>query len=622
MASASMTASTLRIERLHTCYLVPAECQTPEEVRVACEGAIAATLPDALATALEQWLPADDPSVWLVRRLAVDFSINAEVNLPGLPQICARETTAALMDTLQSGGPDVLHFPDYAAYLAHFLLDLVEGSAWGKWYYQRFDGLRMLPVSAAVRTAVCDRPDAGWKALSSLTEAGCAAVVRALSAGDADRILAAVAPSSETDPTACFQLICDAWQAVLTIPAYEEESRRLLLFLSVARKDPGLGGETLRAAATAVSRLAKCLHQGSSSLNDKLIKALQDGDLRALYESAGFDQATVLAPLLRCSPECRGPLLHRVAGDPVAHRETHRETRFTAFGGAFLLFPVLDRFPFEAATAGWPDLGNVSATTVVRFLTLAGCFGTTRALGCFRDPLLRDLMQFSPQIDAALVADWLAGLSSDHLATFTREIAGWLLETGAAEGEIFEFVSVSAEDDPPVMVILDSARGLWLAAGAAGDPAGGFSQALSHLPSPQKLQCHESLLRIARETFPEAQLHPESRALPELSKDLIYLALPRELCAHRQFDLALRVAAQNVLRLFASRLPGFARSTLNYLHSNFLDCSAAVEETTDQRVVCLGHPPLHLVLAMAGLTRCRYKLSWLNGPACAIFPEG
>jgi len=617
MASASIPASTLRIERLYNCYLVPAECQTPEEVRSVCESAIAATLPDALAAGLERSFPASDPSVWLVRRLAVDFFVNTEINLPGLSEIWAKETTAALIDTLKSRGPEVLHFPDYAAYLAHFLLDLVEGFAWGKWYYQRFDGLRMLPVSTAVRTTVCDRPDAGLKALSSLTEAGCSTVVKSLSPADADRILAAVVPSSEADPTACFQAICDSWQAVLSIPAYEQESRRLLLFLSVARKDPGLAGETLRATATAVSRLSKSLHEGTASLNNRLINALQQGDPRALYESAGFDRATVLAPLLRCSPECRGPLLQRVAGEPVTHPKTHRETRFTAFGGAFLLFPGLDRFPLHAATDGWPDLGNINAATVVRFLILAGCFGTTRALGCFRDPLLRDLMQFNPQIDAALVSDWLAGLSFDNLVTFVREIAAWHLETGAVAGETFQLVS-APEKDGQVVVVLDSARGLWLAAGDAG----GFSQAMSHLPGPGTLECHESLRQTAMKSFPEAQLDPAPGPLPELSEDLAYLALPPELCTHRRFDLALRVAAQNVLRLFANKLTGFARSSLNYLHSNFLDCSAAVEETADQRVVCLGHPPLHLVLAMAGLNRRRYELSWLSGPACSIFPEG
>jgi len=622
MASASIPASTLRIERLHNCYLVPAEHQSPEEVRSVLQGAIAATLPNALATALERAFPVNDPSVWLVRRLAVDFSINTEINLVDLAEIWARETAAALIQALRSGGAEVLHFPNYHTYLAHFLLDLAEGSAWSRWYYQRFDGLRMLPASAAVRTAVCDRPDAGLKALLSLSEVGCSTVVRNLSATDADRILAvvassAVAPSSESDPTACFQAICDAWQNVLFIPAHEEESRRLLLFLNVARKDPGLGGEALRAAATAVARLAKRLYEGPSPQNEELINALQQGDLRALYESAGFDQAAVLAPLLRCSPECLGPLLQRVTGEAVAHPETHRETRFTAFGGAFLLFPLLDRLPLQAATYGWPDLGNVSATTVVRFLILTTCFGTERALGCFRDPLIRDFMQFNPQIDAALVADWLAGLSSDHLETFVREIAGWHLETGAAGGEIFQLAAVS-ENDGQIVVVLDSTRGLWLAAGDAGSLTSGFS----HLPSPRTLQCPDSLWQMAVKSFPEAQLDPASGPMPELSQDLAYLGLARELCSHRQTDLALRAAAQNVLRLFASKLSGFARSSLNYLHSNFLDCSAAVEENAEQRVVCLGRPPLHLVLAMAGLNRCSYKLSWLDGPECAIFPEG
>jgi hypothetical protein len=108
---------------------------------------------------------------------------------------------------------------------------------------------------------------------------------------------------------------------------------------------------------------------------------------------------------------------------------------------------------------------------------------------------------------------------------------------------------------------------------------------------------------------------------PPSARDLDYLVLPPEF-GHRSADLALSVAAQGVLRLFACKLPGFARSSFNHLYSNFLSCCAAVEEKADQRVVFLARPPLHLVLAMSGLNRCSYHLSWLDGRPCAIFPEG
>lgn len=624
MASALIKPSTLSIERLHNHYLVPAEHEAPEQVRSLCETAIAATLPRALATALARSFPENDPSLWFIRRLAVDFAVNTDVDPAGLSAIWAGEIAAGVMAALKSSDAEVLHFPDQITYLAHFLMDMVEGSAWGKWYYRQFDGLRMLPVSVAVRTAICQSPEIGLKALSLLSECSCTAVVKSLSAADADRILSAVSSISggASDETTCFAAINDNWQTVLTVSASEEERRRVLLFLSILRKHPALAGEVLRTAVTALCRLSRLVHEVSASESHKLIAALQRRDIRALYDVAGFDQAAILMPLLRCSEDCLEPLLQRVSGGPVVNPETRRETRFTAFGGAFLLLPLLDQFPLQAATNGWPDLGNISPVTVMRFLILACCFGGERALGCFRDPLLRDLMQIDPQISAEMVAVWLAGISPDNLQTFSREISAWHLETGAAEGNTLQLVPVDC-GGVPVLVVVDESRGLWLFAADAESGAENLREVFSAPWNPQNVQCCDSLSNLARKNFPDAELDfANENQLPDSAPDLDYLTLPDEFGCHVQAGLMLSAAAQNLLRFFSTKLSGFARSSLDYLYCNFLDCSAALQEMADQRVVCLGRPPLNLVLAMAGLNRCSYQLSWLGGRACAIFPEG
>src|SRR5215475_8688986 len=153
MATASVQPSTLHIGRLFNRYLVPAEHQAPEEVRHFCESALA-TLSESLAAALRPALPAHDSSLWFIHRLELDFAINTELHTPSLPDIWAKEIAAALADALRRGGVEILRFPDRAAYMANFFLDLAEGSAWSKWYYASFEGLRMLPVSAALRTAI------------------------------------------------------------------------------------------------------------------------------------------------------------------------------------------------------------------------------------------------------------------------------------------------------------------------------------------------------------------------------------------------------------------------------------------------------------------------------------
>jgi hypothetical protein len=54
---------------------------------------------------------------------------------------------------------------------------------------------------------------------------------------------------------------------------------------------------------------------------------------------------------------------------------------------------------------------------------------------------------------------------------------------------------------------------------------------------------------------------------------------------------------------FARRLPGFAKSSVDYLWRNFLDIDAVVEPEEDRVVVRCGRAPLHLVLALTGMTR-------------------
>src|ERR1041385_5265239 len=131
MATASVQPSTLHIGRLFNRYLVPAEHQAPEEVRHLCETSLATMLSDSLAAVLRQSLPAHDPSLWFIRRLELDFAINTEFHTSNLPDIWAKEIAAGLADALKrSGGAEVLRFPDRAAYMANFFLDLAEGSAW------------------------------------------------------------------------------------------------------------------------------------------------------------------------------------------------------------------------------------------------------------------------------------------------------------------------------------------------------------------------------------------------------------------------------------------------------------------------------------------------------------
>ena len=620
MTSAGLQESSIHIGRLYNNYRVPLEHAAPEDARRMCENAIAATLSVRLAAALTSSLPASDPSLWFIRRLEVDFAVNTGMSPPALAHVWAKEIASGLAGALQIEDDEAVHFPDRAAYLAHFLLDLAEGSAWDKWYYGLFDGLRMLSISAALRTAICDSAGTGLRALCSLDEAGCNTVLQKINASDASRILDALGNGGiESDETDCFTEIGERWQAIARIAAREEERRALLLFLAVARGRADLAGARLSGAARAVARLARLLEESSAD-DRRLLEALRKRELDKVYRLAGLEHAPVLGPLLHCSSGCLDSLLQRISGGTITDPVTRLETRFTAFGGAFMLLSILDQFPLHEATSGWPDLGSVSAVAVTRFLILAKCFGRIRASGCLQDSLIRDLMRIPPQLTQAMVQSWLTGISGENTRSFLAAISQWHLETGAIEGEEFMVLPV-AQKGAPAVVVTESERGLWLSAHRRPKGAGDQCESFFEVPAPSKVRCHESLMTAVRESFPHAHVEAlPATAAPAVSRDLAYLTLPREY-GRPEADLALIVAAQGVLRLFSSKLPGFARSSLDYLSSNFLDCSGAVQEKAEQRVVFLSRPALHMVLSMAGLNRCTYRLSWLDERPWAIFPE-
>lgn len=71
--------------------------------------------------------------------------------------------------------------------------------------------------------------------------------------------------------------------------------------------------------------------------------------------------------------------------------------------------------------------------------------------------------------------------------------------------------------------------------------------------------------------------------------------------------------ADDVLRDFAARLPGFTTSSPAHLRRNFLDVPATVRRRDDGWSATVAGPPLQVVLRMAGMTDVRYTLPWPPG---------
>ena len=124
--------SGVRIDRLNVTCLVPRDHPSPMAVRSRMDAVIQRQLPSACSRAFAGLCREDDESVYFVRRLDLDFAVDAGWEPEKVAAVWATEWARTLLPLL--GSSEALRFTDPAAYLAQFLNDLADGAAWSKWY--------------------------------------------------------------------------------------------------------------------------------------------------------------------------------------------------------------------------------------------------------------------------------------------------------------------------------------------------------------------------------------------------------------------------------------------------------------------------------------------------------
>jgi hypothetical protein len=655
MNAQNTEAHVLRIRRIHNEYLVSVDHPSPQRIQARLDEVATRTLEQTLVSALSPWFANTDSSLWFIQRLDVELDINAACEQEQLSRAWAAQIAQSMAITIQGGsdGENVLWFPNRATYLARFLADVTDGRAWSKWYFESFEGLKLLPVSATLRTVVCEQPAIGEGALRQLSETELKRVLRTLNTADARHILERLAAwDSGADEFSSFE----ATWAVLGASRWElfdfggEWQNALQLYLA-ASLGAG-GGIMLKTAVLALLRFANRLINGSSIQRETLVEAMVRGDRAAIYTLEGAANAEWLMPLLRCPSdwlkEVGIAMLLRVTGSPPGKTEELQALRFTPFGGLFLLFPILDEWPLDKATHGWPDVAEIPATAILRLLLLAKCCGQSRAQRVLHDNLIRDLLGIPADFSMEMLGRWQKEISGRHCQTFLSVLTDWLSQKRAIyQDKLILCVTTS------VAVLLDSARGIWLAV-EEFQPSSPTSlpdalrtriaratldeKSIESSEAPL-LFCDPEIFLPASSAFPAAQTYrwydeeaqriaEEDSGLAEilarldkLPGDLIHLSLPESWGLSPELDHTLSVAAQSLMRNFAWRLPGFAHSNLPYLYGNFLDFSASLEDEPGRRVIRVGRPPLHLILNMTSIVRGTYHLNWLDERPFVLFPE-
>jgi hypothetical protein len=448
------------------------------DVRDRTDRALRGHLTRELRGKLGGWLDRDDESVWIIRHL--DLTMLTEPNTPpdALAGYLADSLSRALSNVLREDGDNVnaVRFRSRAAYVAQFVVDLARGDPWGRWYYAPFEGLKLLPRSAAIRTTLIEDPHQGIAALDSMDDRQLTVVAESLSIEDEAVVIKQFAPLSARDE-ATHDAFITAWPGCLrAMHAGIERGTRLFAFVRVPERERG---ESVAQA----------------------IRVLLDGMQEAWRQSVsnGRKQAERIVEALAIPGVVRDGMLAQLNAGGVVARPSSEAPQFTRYGGLCLLMRDLDARPWAAWTAGWPSPPSDSSAQILRWLTTCMCGGRMRARAIFDDRPCRNLFGISRELDAFNVRRWV------------------------------------------------------------------------------------------REVGPHRRV-----ALAKTVGDI---------GAHSFWNRIVDKIADDVLRDFGRRLPGFAESTPEYLWRNFLDVGAAFECDALQTIVHCDQPPLHFVLSLTGMTR-------------------
>src|SRR6266508_1391538 len=153
-------STTVAIDRLRCRYRVRAGHLAPWEVRARLDRVAQEQVPAQCRALLAGALPEDENGVLIIRRL--DLRLILRAGLPDDARIGAlwsRALTMAIARVVAADGGDRLaRFESWGAYMAHFVADAAQGTAWERWYYRPFGPLRALSTSAAIRDALRIRP--------------------------------------------------------------------------------------------------------------------------------------------------------------------------------------------------------------------------------------------------------------------------------------------------------------------------------------------------------------------------------------------------------------------------------------------------------------------------------
>jgi len=580
------------IGRLHLALAATAAPSRGESLLARLRDVAARRVPDAIAAGLDQ---ITGHGLVFIDRLSFDCVLNAAWDDDQLGKCLARDFIHALK--AQADGRLARRFADRAEFVAGFLIALAEGSADRQWWFDEFDGLRLLPLSAALRTVVVNEGEVGWEALVRLTSDAAQRVLRALTPGDAERLLDGLT-TGRADASVGLDLLRAAVASPLAQSFAAPVQRALGALVALERTAPGTAGRAARLALSRLEALYRAARAGA--LSRTLAAGLPPASMLMQCCTAAGIEPVAPTPW----PDSEVAVLIdelRSLSPPAAIAETSMADavpELSPWGGAWLLLAQLARL-------GWwerwrasllAELGNDAAradslaATLVLAVVARALAGEQHAAVGDDLTLRRALGLPSPATRTALGV--ARGSKAAALVRAQVRVRG----TSVAPAPVPDFGT-----SPPIyastalgagrqrrIALIEVFRGTVVGLYRPPSAPRGIAAAL---PA-------DALLISAPDAQDPTAAQAEIRSLLSWWRAHDPLLSPRT-----HLERELHLSALNLLRELSSRLPGCGDASAAYLRRECLTMPAGVSIGPTRIEVGVGRPPLDVLLTLAGVKR-------------------
>lgn len=514
-----------------------------------------------LANALSALSIGNGEGIWLIRDLQVHTSAMAHWLPAEIAGCLANQIVNQIREVLSRGpdGFDVLWFPSRAALVARLLVEVAEKTAQRAWYLSEFRELASLSCGVALARLAQQEPETVREAICYLLPPEERLILRIVSPKEASQILRALSGNESGISPAAWPGVLATLESILAAGEDSQSAPQLALRVFFVTLRGGFDSSALAIARTASCAADILFSVRMATRPPAAIKAWLTKEWAALREFLSPEEFARLASYEPLPAEVRQRLAALATGERPA--SAMPEAGDTPFGGMFLLLPLLEVFDWREWLDSVPALGPHDPVTLFQLLTIGGALGGQRTRRVLDDAILRKCLGIDPRLTVDQIEKWFEEIP------IRGDLAGrWASTLERSRSVSMEAPTFGASSNGPMRI--DVKKGIWIGRGQ-GETDSDIAEDEAAI----------SLRGVLPDDFAEVVL----------------------------------LTSQALLREFAIRLPGFAASSIPFLHENFLEFAASVSEEETRQVVYADKPPLHIVLALNGMSRKRFRLPCSGG---------